>query len=102
MADVTNPQAIAFAADMRRLAQVLELGYWLGKKLSTDYWAKGMNTLIPNDASVVADGKFPAVTGAQLTLMITRADERTADYEAGSKAKLNTILAVSGLGLTGQ
>jgi len=58
-------------------------------------WNSGLSAEIPNDGTDVGEG----VTGAQVWLGITRAQELIADLEANSNAKLNTILALSNVTL---
>lgn len=101
MADINNPQAVAFTNNMARpLADALECAYRSAKRVVEDWNAQGMSGLIPNDAAAQifdgaeSDGR-PIAHGADVVNVITRAMELIADYEANGLAKLNTVLAIS-------
>ena len=61
--------------------------------------ARGGNSVIPNDGTIVADGA-PAdgrqqITGAMVNNIINRLSEFSSDQHANTNAKLNTELAVA-------
>jgi len=101
MADITNPQAIAFANNrIRVIADLQAQLYYASKALTADWFAQGVDTVIPNNAgdTVVdgsaTDGRAP-ITGAKVNSIITRASEYVTDMEANTNSKLNTVLAVA-------
>jgi len=77
-----------FNDDATRTARTLHLAYRRCKFL-LDRWYGGMNT------------EFPAETFPAINNLMNRVAELTADYEATSNAKLNTVMAVSDLSLPG-
>lgn len=100
MADVTNPEAVAFCNEkVRTLADRLAQTYYDIKRLAQEWVATGMGSKIPNDASVIVDGSATdgrhPITGADVHNIAVRATEILNDYEASSAAKLNTILRVA-------
>lgn len=100
MATTSNAQAIAFVNNMaRRYADAEAQAYNTARALN-DFWnANAVSAVIPNDATIIADGAAAdgrqIVTGAQITNIVTRAQEKIADYDAGGGAKKNTVLAVA-------
>lgn len=105
---ITNPQAIAFSNNrLRRAADKLASAYFFAKIVVAEWNANGMSALITNTADVLRDSASPGddsgtggdgrtvVTGQELTSIVTRCQELIADMEAGSNAKLNTLLAVA-------
>ena len=73
--------------------------YFRAKAIVDQWNAQSLSAVIPNDASPIMDGADTdgrsLITGANVTNIITRAMEVIADYEAGSNAKLNTVLKVA-------
>ena len=100
MADITNPQAVAFCNERVRLAanKFMDL-YWWCKMVSEEWVSQGIAALIPNDASVLMDGSAtdgrPICTGADINTLAARVAEFTALLEATTNAKLNQIAKVS-------
>lgn len=80
--------------DVQTAAKTMHLSYRRAKFILERWWS-GLNNDIPNDATEV----FPGITGSEVTNLITRCSELVADYEAGSSAKLNTIVQLSDLKL---
>jgi hypothetical protein len=80
--------------DAQTAAKTMHLAYRRAKFI-LERWFSGLNAEIPNNATEV----FPGITGAEVTSLITRCSELVADYEAGSNAKLNTIIQLSDLKL---
>ena len=80
--------------DAQTAAKTMHLSYRRAKFI-LERWFSGLDAGIPNDATEV----FPGITGAEVTSLITRCSELVADYEAGSNAKLNTIIQLSDLKL---
>jgi hypothetical protein len=102
MANITDAEAVRFCNEWARpAADRLAQRYYTAKALVNEWNARTMSTKIPNTADVIVDGSGgagdgrPGVTAAQITAIITRAQEIAADYEATSNAKLNTVLAVA-------
>jgi hypothetical protein len=105
---VTNSQAINFCnEEVRPAADRLAQLYNDAKDVLLKFSANGQNiqALIPNDSTVVNDGSEltatprpdgrPPITGAHVWNIVTRLNEFVIDYEAGSNAKLNTVVAVA-------
>lgn len=80
--------------DVQTSARTMHLSYRRAKFV-LERWFSGLNADIDNDATEYA----PGITGAEITNIITRCSELVADYEAGTNAKLNTILQLSDLAL---
>ena len=95
MADITNTEAIAFAATLRSAADQLVALYDTAKRVEATWNARGYSSILTNDASPVIDGRSPAITGAKAVAIVTRLQEFVTDMEASSKAKLNTVLQVA-------
>ena len=102
MANITDAEAIRFCNEWARpAADRLAQRYYTAKALVNEWNARSMSAKIPNRADAGVDGSGsagdgrPGVTAAQITAIITRAQELITDYEATSNAKLNTILAVA-------
>jgi hypothetical protein len=102
MANITDAEAIRFCNEWARpAADRLAQRYYTAKALVNEWNARDMVVKIPNTADVIVDGSGgagdgrPGVTAAQITAIITRAQELVTDYEATSQAKLNTVLAVA-------
>ena len=99
---ITDPRAIRFSDDyIRTISDRAVQYYYSAKSLVNKWYAESMDTLIPNeidnileDSAYNGDGR-PIVSGAELTNIITRAQEYINDMEANSNAKLNTLLTVS-------
>lgn len=99
MPDITNPQAVVFANEkIRVMADLMASNYLTAKTLVADWNALSMSSLITNTSDNIVDGSATdgrsPITGIQATAIVTRAMEIIADYEAGSNAKLNTVLQV--------
>lgn len=102
----TNAQAITFDNQLARpYANEAYRLYLAAKNLSNQWNAQSVSSVIPNDSTVISDGAAadgrPTATNAQVTNMVTRAQEVVADMEANSSAKLNTILAICTVGVVG-
>lgn len=96
----TNPQAIKIANEkIRPLADALAKVYDLSREIGLLAIAQNWNGIIPNDATVVADGADvdgrQPVTNGQLQIVLAHAAALVSDFEAASKLKLNQILAVA-------
>jgi len=100
MADITNPQAVAFCNERVRLAanKFMDL-YWWCKMVSEEWAAQSIGSLIPNNADVLIDGSATdgrsICTGADINTLAARVAEFTALLEATANAKLNQIAKVS-------
>lgn len=100
MADISNPQAIAFVNEQARvMADSMAQNYATAKAIVNFWNANNVSAVIPNTVDVILDGAATdgrqIVTGAAITNIVTRAMEVIADYEATSNAKLNTVLNVA-------
>ena len=100
MPNIIDPAAITFCnQEVRPYADAEAQAYWTAKKLLNNWNSLAMSAKIPNDASLIVDGSATdgrnAVTGAQITNVITRAQEKIADYEAATNGKLTTITQVA-------
>jgi hypothetical protein len=96
----TNVTAISFSNNKARpMADSMAKLYYQCKDIVNTWNATGMSTNIPNDTTVLSDGAAVdgrnPVTNANVTSIITRAQEFITDYEATSSAKLNTVLVVA-------
>lgn len=97
---IENPEAVKFCNERVRIAaNKLSASYWFAKSVAAEWYANNMGALIPVDGGDVNDGAQTdgrhVITGNDATAIITRLTELTADYEANTNAKLNTILAVA-------
>lgn len=102
----TNAQAIAFDNTIARpYANEGYLLYLSAKNIVNQWNAQSVSSVIPNDSTVISDGAAtdgrPTATNAQVTAMVTRAQEVITDLEANSNAKLNTLLAICTVGVVG-
>ena len=100
MADITNTQAVKFCNEkVRTVADRMAQLYYAAKAVVDEWNSNSLSGVIPNTTDVVVDGAATdgrfIITGAKATSIITRAQEVVADYEAGSNAKLNTVLQVA-------
>lgn len=100
---ITDNRAISFSNDFIRPDCDHNMqGYYRDKALVNRWNSQGLSSIIPNDAGETlhddaygtdgtdGDGR-PVITGADITNVVTRAQERITDLEAGSNAKLNTL-----------
>jgi hypothetical protein len=101
MAGITNPEVVAFCNQrVREAADRLAQTYFLAKAVTAEWFANNLSTAIAYDNGDLVvdgsaiDGRHP-ISGIDVNNLITRLMELTADYEASSNAKLNTILAVA-------
>ncbi len=100
MPDITNPEAIRFTNEWARpKADVLAQNYYAAKRLVNEWNSKSISSIIPNNTNEIIDGARVdgrhAVTGADITAIVTRCQEVIADYEATANAKLNTVQKVA-------
>lgn len=100
MANISNPQAIAFVNQKARVYADARAQSYATAKALVNFWnANTVSAVIPNTTDVILDGAATdgrqIVTAAGITNIVTRAMDEIADYEATSNAKLNTILAVA-------
>lgn len=105
MANITNPQAVAFCNNRARVvADLFEKAYESYRRMKAEWDTFGGAALIPNDSSPIidgatvlagtADGRKP-ITGAMVNNIVARGFELAADYEANAGAKLATIRQVT-------
>lgn len=100
MATNTNAEAIAFSNQKARLmADAMAQSYFSAKVIVDQWNADSLSSIILNTTDLIVDGsatdgRNPA-TGAEVTNIITRAQEIITDYEANGNAKLNTVLAMA-------
>ena len=97
---ITDVEAVRFANEqIRPVADKLAQFYYLAKSVRDQWFARGMAARFPNTTDVVEDGSAkdgrPRITGADVNNLITRLDEIVTSFEAGSNAKLNTVLNVA-------
>ena len=97
---IADVEAVRFAnEELRPAADQLAQLYYLAKSVRDQWFARGMAARFPNTSDVVEDGSAndgrPRITGADVNNLITRLDEIVTSFEAGSNAKLNTILKVA-------
>lgn len=95
MAEFTEEAAHAFVrAEVKEYAQrALEL-YYLGKMISQQWFGRNMGSIITTGwACPIAE---QALTGNDVLNLINRVSEYVADLEAGSNAKLNTLIQMRG------
>lgn len=104
---MTNADVVFCDTKIRPAADKLAQAYNLAKTVVAEWNARGGTTAIPNTSAIVPDSASstplsgtgndgrPVITGAQVSLLITRLTEKITDYEATTNAKLNTILQVA-------
>lgn len=105
----SNPQAITFTNTRARpMADMLYSAYLSAKSFVTQWNADNVAAVIPNDATIIADGAATdgraQVTDAQVTAIVTRCQELINWMEQGlvaspftgtvSNATLNTVAGV--------
>lgn len=105
----TNAVAIAFTnTNIRPMADLLYSAYLSAKKLVQEWNAQSISAVIPNDATLIADGSGATgdgrvqITDAQATAIITRSQELVSWMENGlvaspfnvsvTLATLNTVI----------
>jgi hypothetical protein len=94
---VTNPEAIRFCNDrVRPAADKLAQAYYLAKQVRNEWYATNMGAILPSGGGTVedgaaTDGRHPIVADDAI-LLINRLEDMITDLEAGSNAKLNTVL----------
>lgn len=90
---MATAKATAFAYRARSAATRLEVAYRAAKRLSEEWYALLMSNDIPFDSAPLGDGNETLpMTNMDVYGIMNRCDELIADYEAGDKAKLNTVL----------
>lgn len=94
---IQNSDAVLFSNErIRPVADKLSGAYYACKRLVNDWHATGINARFAPGGGKVADGSDTdgriTITSDDVLLVVTRAQEFIADYEAGSNAKLNTVL----------
>lgn len=97
---ITDPTAVKFCNEkVRVMSDAMAQNYYTAKAIVNEWNATGISSLITNTSDEVIDGARQdgrkVITGAKATSIITRAMEIISDYEAGSNAKLNTVLGVN-------
>lgn len=103
----SNPQAVAFANQkIRPMADLLYTAYYTAKSVLAQWNAQNVAAVIPNDATIIADGAATdgraQITDAQATNVITRCQDlinwmegaNTIAAGNGSLAVLNTVALV--------
>lgn len=85
----TNPQAVSFANGRARpMADLFESCYLAAKKLVGEWNAQGLSSVIPNDATVIADGAStdgrPLAKDSDVVNIVTRCQDYISWYEGGS------------------
>jgi hypothetical protein len=92
----TTIKAASFANRVRSTATRLEIAYRVAKRLSEEWYALSMSSDVPFDSNPLEDGNATMpITNMDVYGLINRCDDLIADYEAGNKAKLNTVLKVA-------
>lgn len=105
MANITNPEAVAFSNnEIRRMNDMRVALYRTSKQFLADWTAKGMGTVFANAADVVidgatvlsgtADGRHP-LTSQDANNAFARASEMVTDFEANTNLKLNQALVIA-------
>ena len=99
---IDNPQAVKFCNEkIRVLADVLLTAYRTAEAVVDFYYANPdlAATFSGRSADFVADGSEldgrTRLTGDDVLLLISRANELLSDYRATNNAKLNTVLKVA-------
>lgn len=100
MANITNVEAVRFCNDeVRRFNDLLVVTYRTAKQIKLDYDNKGMGAIFTNNADVVIDGSSTdgrhAMTTFDVNVVLARANEIIADYEASSNTKINQANAIA-------
>jgi hypothetical protein len=95
MSEITEGAAITYVRDDVKTyaAAALEL-YYNGKRLVNEWYGRNVGGIITtNFPCPVGD---QALTGNEVSLVISRASEYVADLEASGNAKLNTLIQMRG------
>ena len=97
---ITNAEAVKFSNEKVRIAaDKLAQSYYFAKEVMNEWYANNMGELIPVDGGNIEDGAATdgrhVITGNDATNVINRCSELVTDMEAGSNAKLNTVLGVA-------
>lgn len=97
---VSNPIAIKFCNEtIRPLAEQLAFAYYDARRVLDAWNATGASTLFPAGGGAVQDNAAsdgrPPITADDVLALIARLTDLTADYEANTRAKLNSVLKPS-------
>lgn len=100
MANIIDPTAVAFSnAKIRPIADKFMKLYWFAKATSSEWTAKNMSALIPNDSSLVVDGSAvdgrTPITGGDINILLAHLNTFIADLEATTNLKRNQINKVA-------
>lgn len=96
----SNPQAVSFANNYaRRVADDMVSCYLTMKRLAQVWTGQSVAAVIPNDATLIADGSAtdgrPQITDAMVNVLIANANTLIASFEANTNLILNQCLQVS-------
>src|ERR1700732_3921277 len=96
MANIVDPNAVAYSNNpIRPLSDRFMQLYWACKSASSDWTAKSLATLIPNDISPMIDGAVTdgrtQITGGDINVLLAHMNTLIADFEATSNLKRNQI-----------
>lgn len=100
MADITNPEAIAFCNEkIRPAADRLAQTYYFAKAVAQEWTANNLGDLIPVSADPIidgsaTDGRHP-ITANDVNVMIGILNEYIAAMEASGNQDLNGVLNVA-------
>ena len=95
MSEITENAAITYVReDVKAYASAALEAYYQAKRLVNEWYGRDMGSIITLVfACPVGD---QALTGNEVSLVISRASEYVADLEASSNAKLNTLIQMRG------
>lgn len=93
---VTNVQAITFSnSQIRLIADRFMQLYWFAKAASSDWTAKDLASIIPNDSTVMTDGAATdgrtIITSGDVNIIVAHLNTFIADLEASANLKRNQI-----------
>ena len=100
MADITDPQAVAFCnEEVRTIADQYSQLYYKLDAFLNEWNAQNIGALIPNTADVVIDGSATdgraSITGAKVNGLVTNLTALRSDLEASANLKLNVLLQIA-------
>jgi bifunctional ADP-heptose synthase (sugar kinase/adenylyltransferase) len=95
----TNPQAVAFANNYARVVANDIVSCYLSMKRLKQVWdGQNMVSVIPNDATVIADGSAvdgrTQITNGQVNIMIANSVTLIQQFEANANLILNQMLQI--------
>ena len=95
MAEITEPIANAFVIeDIKTYAQDAVALYYKARKIRNEWYGRNVGSIINANWTLSVNNQN--LTANEVLLVMGRIDELVADLEAGTNAKLNTLIQMAG------